>query len=99
MQHVADTTRSDNRLDLLLMSLDGARLVSQIAVQPTCFSDYHLVTSRIHVPHDKPTILTYQYQDLRHVDTEVFNADVRQCRYTCSTALCLWTTMYRPVRQ
>lgn len=88
VQHVADATRGDNTLDLLLTSSDDARVLSQIAVQPTCFSDHRLVTSRIHVPRDKPTISTYQYRDLRRVDIEAFNTDVRQSSlYTFDSAM------------
>ena len=88
VQHVADATRGDNTLDLLLTSSDDARVLSQIAVQPTCFSDHHLVTSRIHVPRDKPTISTYQYRDLRRVDIEAFNTDIRQSSlYTFDSAM------------
>ena len=62
VQHVVDATRGDNTLDLLLTSSDDTSLLSEVAVQSTCFSDHLLVTSRMRVQRQTHTTSRYQYR-------------------------------------
>jgi len=56
VQHVVDATCGDNTLDLMVMTSDDTAILPQVAAHPTCFSDHRLVTSRLHVPRDMPSI-------------------------------------------
>ena len=95
-QHVQNTTRGSNTLDLLLTSASDTGLLSRVAVQPTCFSDHDLVTCRLHVPCDPPTVAKYQYRDIRRIDIAAFQNDILQspllvlylvCRPVCKMVL------------
>ena len=74
-QHVVEATRGDNTLDLLITSASDNDTLSEMVVRPTCFSDHHLVTCRVHVPHHLPTISRYCYRDIRRVDLTAFHSD------------------------
>jgi len=78
VQHVVDATRGDNTLDLMVTTSDDAAILTQVTVHPTCCSDHHLVTSRLHVSRDTPSIKSYQYRDLRRVDLPAFHEDIRR---------------------
>ena len=92
MRHVADATRGDSTLDLLLTSSDDARARSVADRRTADVLQRRPPRHQPHigyVPRDKPTILTYQYRDLRHVDIEAGR------RYKRSTALHdRWTTTH-----
>jgi len=75
-RYVQDTTRGSNTLDLLLTSASDTGLLSRVAVQPTCFSDYDLVTCRLHVSCNPPTVAKYQYRDICCIDIAAFQNDI-----------------------
>ena len=77
-QHVTTATRGDNILDLLITSASDSDLLSDVVVQPTCFSDHQLVACRLHVPRHQPTTTRYCYRDIRRVDLAAFHSDVLQ---------------------
>ena len=77
-QHVAEATRGDNTLDLLITSASDNDTLSEVVVRPTCFSDHHLVACRLHVPRHLPTISRYCYRDTRRVDQMAFHSDVQR---------------------
>jgi len=65
-------------LDLLLTSASDTGFLSRVAVQPTCFSDHDLVTCRLHVPCDPPTVAKYQYRDIHRINIAAFQNDILQ---------------------
>jgi len=77
-QHVVEATCGDNVLDLLLTSASDNDTLSQVAVRLTCFSDHNLVTCRLHVPLNSPTISRYCCRDIRRVDLAAFHSDIQQ---------------------
>jgi len=79
LQHVHEATHTGgNTLDLLLTPSDDASLVSEVSVRSTCFSDHHVISSRLCVPWHRPTVMHSQFRDLRRIDLTTFHEDVRQ---------------------
>jgi len=93
-QHVGGDTHVDgNTLDLLtvlLTSTSEVSLLSHVTVRPTCFSDRHSVSCRLHMNHDPPTVVHYQFRDTRHINMAEFHADIR-----CSPLYAFDQTMSR----
>jgi len=77
-QHVTTATRDDNIVDLVITSTSETDLLSDVVVQPTCFSGHHLVACRLHVPGHLPTTARYCCGDIRRVDLAAFHRDVLQ---------------------
>jgi len=77
-QHVDGATHVDgNTLDLLMTTTSEVSLLSHVTVRPTCFSDHHSVSCRLHMNHNPPTIVHYQFRDTRHINMAEFHADIR----------------------
>jgi len=82
-QHVSSPTHRDgNTLDLILTRDDDTsrgQLISDVAVQPICFSDHHLVTCRLGLPPPpSPVTTTFTYRPLRRMDKQAFCRDILQ---------------------
>jgi len=77
-QHVVEATRGENVLDLLLTPASDNDTLSQVAVRSTCFSDHNLVTCRLHVPLNSPTISRYCYRDICRFDLAAFHSVIQQ---------------------
>ena len=52
-------------------STSEVSLLSHVVVRPTCFSDHHSVSCRLHMNHDPPTVVHYQFRDTRHIHGRV----------------------------
>jgi len=52
--------------------------VAWVSAQPTCSSDHHLVTCRLRVSWNQPTVAPYQYRDLRRLDLATFQSNILQ---------------------
>ena len=92
-QHVSGPShREGNTLELILTRDDDTsrgQLISDVAVQPICFSDHHLVTCRLAVPPPpSPVTMTFTYWSLRRMDKQAFCCDILQSQLYGSLARC-----------
>jgi len=87
-QHVTQPTRGHNLLDLLITPAPApAPLVNNVAVLSSHgMSDHHLVACDLSVLRHKPNAVSYEYRDIKKIDTVDFERRLRSSRLFANPA-------------